>query len=144
MFNPITRDFLQYSTSLPTSRNSTTTLPYWNIIRNNSIWFNEHEGNAMAYFDIEKSALVEYQIPTTPQLWGNTSNPLKFDIDSKGSAWFTEWTENKIGMLDSSKLEKLPFWLSVSKDDAELDTKSLKGDRLEIIVRPMELIWTSQ
>lgn len=136
MFDPATQDFAKYSTSLPTSRENTTTLPYWNIIRNNRIWFNEHEGNAMAYFDIENLTLVEYKIPTKGEAWGNTSNPLKFDLDGKGSAWFTEWTENKIGVLDSEKLDELPLWLSVSRDRVELDTKSLKGDELEILVYP--------
>lgn len=136
MFDPATQDFAKYSTSLPTSRENATTLPYWNLIRDNRIWFNEHEGNAMAYFDIRNMTLVEYQIPTRGEAWGNTSNPLKFDLDSKGSAWFTEWTENKIGVLDAEKLDKLPVELSVSKDAVELDTKSLKGDQLVIEVYP--------
>lgn len=134
MFDPTTQDFVKYSTSLATSRENTTTLPYWNLIRDNRVWFNEHEGNAIAYFDIENLTLVEYQIPTKSEVWGNTSNPLKFDLDNRGSAWFTEWTENKIGILDSEKLGKLPLWLSVSKDEVELDTASLKGDQLEILV----------
>jgi virginiamycin B lyase len=136
MFNPTTRDFAKYSTSLPTSRENTTTLPYWNLIKDNRVWFNEHEGNAIAYFDIENMTLIEYQIPTRGEIWGNTSNPLKFDLDNRGSAWFTEWTENKIGKLDSGKLGKLPLWLSVSKDKVELDTQSLRGDQLEILVHP--------
>ena len=136
MFNPTTRDFAKYSTSLPTSRENTTTLPYWNLIKDNRVWFNEHEGNAMAYFDIENMTLIEYQIPTRGEIWGNTSNPLKFDLDNRGSAWFTEWTENKIGKLDSGKLGKLPLWLSVSKNKVELDTQSLRGDQLEILVHP--------
>jgi virginiamycin B lyase len=134
MFDPASEDFAKYSTSLPTSRENTTTLPYWNLIRDNRVWFNEHEGNAIAYLDIENLTLVEYQIPTKGEVWGNTSNPLKFDLDSRGSAWFTEWTENKIGMLDSEKSGNLPLWLSVSKDTVELDTVSLKGDELEILV----------
>jgi virginiamycin B lyase len=104
------------------------------MIRGDRLWFNEHEGNAIAYFDIDNSTLVEYQIPTRGEVWGNTSNPLKFDLDSRGSAWFTEWTENKIGVLDSEKLGKFPLWLSVSKDTVKLDPASLKGDELEILV----------
>jgi virginiamycin B lyase len=136
MFDPVTDDFVKYSTSLPTSRENTTTLPYWNLIKDNMVWFNEHEGNAIAYFDIENKTLVEYQIPTKGEIWGNTTNPLKFDLDGNGSAWFTEWTENKIGKLDSAKLGNLPLWLSVSKDKIELDTQSLRGDQLEILVHP--------
>lgn len=136
MFDPATKDFTKYSTSLPTSRENTTTLPYWNLIKDNRIWFNEHEGNAIAYFDTRNSTLVEYQIPTKGEAWGNTSNPLKFDLDSKGSAWFTEWSENQIGVLDFEKLDELPIWLSLSKDTIEMDSKSLKGDELQVMVYP--------
>ena len=136
MFDPITGEFKEYSTSLPTSRNDTTTLPYYNIIRDGKVWFNEHEGNSIAYFDMNDSVLVEYQIPSRGEAWGNTSNPLKFAIDDKGSVWFTEWSENRIGVLDSDKLTVLPLWLTVSKDTVTLDSKTLKGDELEIVVYP--------
>ena len=140
MFDPLTEKVVQYSTSLPTSRNSTTTLPYWNAFRDGKVWFNEHEGNAMAYFDIANSTLVEYQIPTRSEIWGNISNALKFALDGKGSAWFTEWTENKIGVLDSKKLDDLPIWLSVSKDNIILDRKNPAGKQeeqsLQILVYP--------
>jgi virginiamycin B lyase len=135
-FDPRTSQVTKYSTSLPTSRNDTTTLPYWNIAINDKIWFNEHEGNAIAYFDIENSTLVEYQVPTKGRLWGNTSNPLKFTIDSKGSIWFTEWSENKIGVLESNKISNLPLWLTVSKDPITLDASSGEGDKLMIYVYP--------
>jgi virginiamycin B lyase len=93
----------------------------------------------MAYFDIANSTLVEYQIPTRSELWGNTSNALKFTLDGEGSAWFTEWTENKIGMLDAKKLNNLPIWLSVSKDNIILDRRKLAGEQeqsLQIFVYP--------
>lgn len=114
-FDPKTSQITKYSTSFPTSRNDTTTLPYWNIAEYNKIWFNEHEGNAIAYFDTDNSTLVEYQIPTRGVLWGNTSNPLKFALDERGSVWFTEWSENKFGVLQSSEITDLPLWLTVSK-----------------------------
>ncbi|MFY9567411.1 MAG: hypothetical protein WAQ29_13750, partial [Nitrososphaeraceae archaeon] len=62
MFEPQTGKVIKYSTSLPTSRNSTTTLPYYNMYKDGRLWFNEHEGNAIAYFDTANSTLVEYQI----------------------------------------------------------------------------------
>jgi virginiamycin B lyase len=90
-------------------------LPYWNIAEYNKIWFNEHEGNAIAYFDTDNSTLVEYQILTRGVLWGNTSNPLKFALDERGSVWFTEWSENKFGVLQSSEITDLPLWLTLKK-----------------------------
>ncbi|MGB7295370.1 MAG: hypothetical protein WBC70_07240 [Candidatus Aminicenantales bacterium] len=135
-FDPKTSQVKKYSTSLATSRNDTTTLPYWNTAKDDKIWFNEHEGNAIAYFDPVNSTLVEYQIPTKGISWGNTSNPLKFTIYDEGSVWFTEWSENKIGVLQSDKITDLPLWLTVSKDSLALDASSGKGDKLMIYVYP--------
>lgn len=135
-FDPETLQVTKYSTSLPTSRNDTTTLPYFNIAADNKIWFNEHEGNAIAYFDMMNSTLVEYQVPTKGVLWGNTSNPLKFTIDDKGSIWFTEWSENKIGVLESGEITNLPLWLTTSKDQLVLDSNSGNGDNIEIFLYP--------
>jgi virginiamycin B lyase len=130
MFDPSTKKVVKYSTSLPTSRNTTTTLPYWNDFRDGKVWFNEHEGNAMAYFDIANSTLVEYQIPSRGEAWGNTSNPLRFALDKNGSVWFTEWSENKIGVLDSEKLKDLPIWISIPASN-----KTINLDKEEDIDR---------
>jgi virginiamycin B lyase len=105
-------------------------LPYWNIAEYNKIWFNEHEGNAIAYFDTDNSTLVEYQIPTRGVLWGNTSNPLKFALDERGSG------ENKFGVLQSSEITDLPLWLTLSKNRITLDTSSGKGEKLMLYVYP--------
>ena len=139
MFDPQTGKAAKYSTSLPTSRNTTTTLPYYNTFRDGKLWFNEHEGNAMAYFDIANSTLVEYQIPTRSEAWGNTSNPLQFTLDNNGSAWFTEWTENKIGLLDSEKARNLPLWISVPANDTTINLdkeKDRDGKSINIFVYP--------
>lgn len=139
MFEPQTGKVIKYSTSLPTSRNSTTTLPYYNMYRDGKLWFNEHEGNAMAYFDITNSTLVEYQIPSRGEIWGNTSNPLQFTLDKNGSAWFTEWTENKIGLLDSEKAKNLPLWVSVSANSTTINLDKGKdhgGKSMRIFVYP--------
>jgi virginiamycin B lyase len=66
MFDPQTRKVVKYSTSLPTSRNTTTTLPYYNAFRDGKLWFNEHEGNAIAYFDTANTTLVEYLLDQKP------------------------------------------------------------------------------
>jgi virginiamycin B lyase len=138
MFDPSTQQIVQYSTSLPTSRDNTTTLPYWNAFRNGKVWFNEHEGNAIAYFDIQNLTLIEYQIPTKGEVWGNTTNPLKFSLDNKGSAWFTEWTENKIGFLDAAKAGDLPLSVSVSKNRVVLDRTNVDGETVEVLVYPFK------
>jgi virginiamycin B lyase len=140
MFDPSTEKIVKYSTSLPTSRNTTTTLPYWNAFRDGKVWFNEHEGNAMAYYDIANSTLVEYQIPSRGEAWGNTSNPLRFALDKKGAVWFTEWSENKIGVLDSEKLKNLPIWVSIPASNAIINLDKEKhangGKTIKIFVYP--------
>lgn len=135
MLDPSTGKTKQFSTSLPSTRNSTTTLPYFNELRDDKLWFNEHEGNAIAYYDIKNSTLVEYHIPTRSKIWGNTSNPLKFTIDSNGSIWFTEWTENKLGLLESSKIDNIPITMNVSKNKIILDSSdSSKVDFVDILI----------
>lgn len=139
MFEPQTGKVIKYSTSLPTSRNSTTTLPYYNMYKDGRLWFNEHEGNAIAYFDTANSTLVEYQIPSRGEAWGNTSNPLQFTLDNNGSAWFTEWTENKFGVLDSEKAKKIPLWISIPENSTTIGLdkeKDRDGKSIKIFVYP--------
>ncbi|MFZ0655238.1 MAG: SMP-30/gluconolactonase/LRE family protein [Nitrososphaeraceae archaeon] len=139
MFEPQTGKVIKYSTSLPTSRNSTTTLPYYNMYKDGKLWFNEHEGNAIAYFDPANSTLVEYQIPSRGEAWGNTSNPLQFTLDNNGSTWFTEWTENKFGVLDSEKAKKIPLWISIPENSTTMDLdkeKDRDGKSIKIFVYP--------
>ncbi|MHB8702210.1 MAG: Vgb family protein [Nitrososphaerales archaeon] len=71
------------------------TLPYW-ITESSSgiVWFNEHYSDKIARFDPTKGTLTEYQVPTLG------AEPLRFYIDNSSSEiWFTEFTGNKIGVL---------------------------------------------
>ncbi len=96
-------------------------LPYWNAIDSNGrIWFNEHQGNAIAVFDPKMLTLVEYHIPTHNKAWGSCenytercgiANPLRFTLVDDNIAWFTEFSDNKIARLDASK--ELPYTLVI-------------------------------
>lgn len=132
--NPNTGAVKQYATSNPSSSGNLTTLPYYNEYQDGKVWFNEHYGNSIAYFDIKNNKLVEYHIPSHNPLWVNSSNPLRFAFDNEGSVWFTEWTENKLGVIHADKLKQLPISLNVSKSDISLDRKSGKGDSLNVTV----------
>jgi virginiamycin B lyase len=138
MFDPKTGYTKHYSTSSPSTAN-TTTLPYYNEYKNGKIWFNEHYGNAIAFYDPENKTLVEYSIPSKNPLWGNNSNALRFIFDNNGSVWFTEWTENKIGVLPKEKINNLPISLSVSKDKMVIDSKRNKGDTIDVSIYPNKL-----
>src|SRR6476469_323257 len=133
MLDPSTGNIKQYSTSFPLPTN-TTTLPYYNQYKDGKLWFNEHYGNAIAFFDVKNNTLVEYHIPTEDPFWGNASNPLRFAFDNNGSVWFTEWTENKIGVLHKENMNNLPVTISLSKNNISLDKASGKGDSVDILI----------
>jgi virginiamycin B lyase len=112
------------------------TLPYWIKIDTNGIlWFNEHIGNKIARFNSTDGTLVEYWIPTQNNLWApctpndsscGISNTLQLSIGKNNQLWFSEWTENKIGMLNGSK----PLSFVVDTSSKELNMK--KGETTEI------------
>ena len=130
-FDTNTNQTKKYSTSLPSTRKNISSLPYFNEYRGGKLWFNEHEGNAIGYFDPKNDTMVEYHIPTRSKIWGNTSNPLKFAIDHTGSIYFTEWTENKVGILKSNSINKIPLFMNISENVIELNSN--KEDQGEII-----------
>jgi virginiamycin B lyase len=77
---------------------------------------------------------VEYHIPSINEKWGNVSNPLRFAFDNNGSVWFTEWTENKLGVIPKEKQNQLPISLDTSKDRVVIDRKTGKGDTVDILI----------
>ena len=118
------------------------TLPYWiQKAPDGSLWFNEQEGNKMARFDPSNMELTEYWIPTQNRLWSicpsgssqacGIANALQFSISNNNKqVWFTEWSENKIGKLDTKS--HLPFSVVVSPQK-ELTVK--RGESRNIKVK---------
>ena len=113
------------------------TLPYWiNKGSNGSIWFNEHTGNKIAVFNPVNMTLIEYWIPTQNALFGQCqptnakncgiANLLQFSVGNNNEVWFSEWSENKIGRVDSDK--ELPFSISSSEKEITI----AKGKSAEI------------
>ncbi|MDF0681293.1 MAG: hypothetical protein P0116_10040 [Candidatus Nitrosocosmicus sp.] len=132
--NPDTGEIRQYATSNPSASGNLTTLPYYNVYRDGKLWFNEHYGNAIASYDPKNKTLVEYYIPSQNSLWVNSSNPLRFTFDNNGSIWFTEWTENKLGVITKDRFDQIPISLEVSKDKVVLDSKNNKSDIIDIYI----------
>jgi virginiamycin B lyase len=132
--NPTTGEIKQYATSNPSASGNLTTLPYYNEYRDGKVWFNEHYGNAIASYDPKNKTLVEYYIPSQNPLWVNSSNPLRFIFDNIGSIWFTEWTENKLGVITKDRIDQIPIALGVSKSNITLDREGNRGDALDIYV----------
>lgn len=111
------------------------TLPYWIQHHGGELWFNQHQGNKISRFDPSTQTMIEYWIPTQNELWANcpegaptcgVANALQFAVDRQGGdAWFTEWSQNKIGSVDAQA--EIP--LSVSAPE---EVTVSRGDSVEI------------
>ncbi|MGA9153177.1 MAG: hypothetical protein WBZ36_21575, partial [Candidatus Nitrosopolaris sp.] len=89
-----------------------TTLPYWIRAAGNgsrSFWFNEHEGNRIAFFNTTNTSLTEYEVPTRDPRDAYLANALTLAVDPNNSnrTWFTEFNHDKIGVVDRSLV--IPF-----------------------------------
>jgi virginiamycin B lyase len=122
-FDPSSEEFIQYVTAEPmfeTYGNQTGIIqspisrPYW--IENDDqgrLVFNEQTANNISVMDPKEQSLVEYHIPSKNPNWGDCDSGFSvldncgiaqiFDFTISGDKiWFTEWVENKIGVVDTS------------------------------------------
>src|SRR2546422_6002082 len=87
------------------------TLPYWiaEPADHKGFWFNEHEGNRIAFFNTTAMTLLEYEVPTRDLFNGYIANALTLSADpnDNNKVWFTEFNHDKIGVLDRSP--PIPF-----------------------------------
>ncbi|MGC1709406.1 MAG: hypothetical protein WA799_06355 [Nitrosotalea sp.] len=113
----------------PTSQNvyHATTLPFWirEINDGKDLWFNEHEGNKLAYFDAVNKTLVEYDIPSRPAD-GFLTYPLNIATDPNDNMilWFSEWNTNKIAKIDGHV--QLPFSIFADTSKVVLSSDASK------------------
>ena len=142
-FNSINENFTQYVTSNPHKSTygnytgeikSPVSRPYW-IDMNSSgkLVFNEQGSNSIGVFDPDTESLVEYSIPSKNPHWGDCGNvedcglSQVFDFVIDGDKiWFTEWSENNLGVVDTTIL--LPFEIHLGEDNILLrpgESKSL-------------------
>ena len=146
-FDPITEQFTKFVTSTPQKSSygnatgiikSPISRPYWSQTDlNGNLFFNEQTSNQLAVFDIDKEQLVEYMIPSKNPNWADcedksdsncgVSQIFGFDVRNN-QIWFTEWAENKIGVVDLSK--PLPFSVISDKDSLILK----KGESQNIVL----------
>jgi len=119
------------------------TLPYWiNKGANNSIIFNEHVGNKIAKFFPDSLTLIEYWIPSQNKLFAQCqldsppdtcgiANALQLAPGyNNQSIWFTEWSQNKIGKIDTSI--PLPFSVSVEPKNFTVTKGESKEIKMQI------------
>ena len=98
-------------------------------------------------FDIGNSQLVEYMVPSKNPNWADCEDKsdencgvaqiFGFDITTD-KIWFTEWVENKIGVIDIAK--PLPFTVNTSVDAITLK----KGESKTITLNVNPLSNTNQ
>jgi virginiamycin B lyase len=141
-FDPSTEKFIQYVTAEPmfeTYGNQTGIIkspisrPYW--IENDDqgrLVFNEQTANNISVMDPKTQSLVEYHVPSKNPNWGDCDSGVEildncgiaqvFDFTISGEKiWFTEWVENKIGVVDTSV--SLPLEIQF-----EYDTLNIRSD----------------
>ncbi len=146
-FDPITKQFTKFVTSTPQKSaygnatgiiKSPISRPYWSQTdMHGNLFFNEQTSNQIAVYDIKKSQLVEYMIPSKNPNWADcdvesnsdcgVAQIFGFDI-TDDQIWFTEWAENKIGVIDTKK--PLPFSVNIDKDSLVLK----KGESRTVIL----------
>ena len=136
-FDPITNEFTKFVTSNPQKSaygnatgiiKSPISRPYWTQTdMNGNLFFNEQTNNQLAVFDIDSNRLVEYMVPSKNPNWADCEDKsdsncgvaqiFGFDV-ADDKIWFTEWAENKIGVVDIKK--QLPFSVTTSADSITL------------------------
>lgn len=150
--DPASGNLTKYSTSIASAKifganngsipQGAYTLPYW--IKSGSdgtLWFNEHTGNRIAKFDPANQTLIEYWIPTQDSRWGQCVNPnvpcgianaLQLSVDQgTNNVWFSEWSENKIGMINASKAPPI----SISAFPTDLTLKRGQSSDIKVQIK---------
>ena len=150
-FDPNEEKFTKFVTSTPQKSaygNSTGIIktpisrPYWTETdMNGNLIFNEQTSNQLAVFDIDNERLIEYMVPSKNPNWADCEDKSKSDcgvaqifgfdvMDDK--IWFTEWAENKIGVVDTAK--SLPF--TVNTNVESITIKKGETETISLSINP--------
>jgi len=134
-FNPKNENFTQFTTANPQKSTygnytgeikSPVSRPYWiETDSSGKLIFNEQGSNRIGVFDPNGESLVEYSIPSKNSHWGDCGNVKDcgisqvFDFVIQGDKiWFTEWSENNLGVVDTTIL--LPIEIYLDQDEISL------------------------
>nr|MDP9016382.1 hypothetical protein [Thermoproteota archaeon] len=135
-YNFKTRQVNRYPTALHPIQIST--LPYWleEDLGGKGVWFNEHRGNRIAFFDFSNRTLTEYEIPTRNVKGGYIANLLTIaaDPNDANKVWFTELTEDKIGYVDRSV--PIPFDIRTPTKQIVLEENQTAQIDIEVTRNP--------
>jgi virginiamycin B lyase len=148
-FDPETESFTKYLTSQPqvSSYGNSSGLivnpvsrPYWGAFDDGGRYvFNEQTANRIGIFDPKTETLVEYVIPSNNPHWADCEGMEDcglaqiFDFTiADDKIWFTEWVENNIGVIDSSK----PLFFNVQLDKQKITLKKGEQTKLAFSLTP--------
>jgi virginiamycin B lyase len=107
---------------------------------NGNLFFNEQTSNQLAVFNIDREHLVEYMVPSKNPNWADCEDKSNsncgvaqiFGFDATDdNIWFTEWAENKIGVVDTKK--PLPFSVKTDTNSITLKKGETKTVYLNVI-----------
>ena len=150
-FDPNEKTFTKFVTSTPQKSaygnvtgliKSPISRPYWSQTdMNGNLFFNEQTSNQLAVFDINNQHLVEYMVPSKNPNWADCEDKSNsncgvaqiFGFDVIGDKiWFTEWAENKIGVVDTGK--SLPF--TVNTNVESITIKKGETEKISLSINP--------
>jgi virginiamycin B lyase len=105
------------------------------------IIFNEQTGNNISVMDPRIQSLVEYHIPSKNPNWADCNSGTKvmencgvaqiLDFTISGEKiWFTEWVENKIGVVDTS----IPLPLEIQLEQNTLNLVPGESQEFQYII----------
>ena len=107
-FSYATKQWETYPTSTAPYVGGNVSLPYFDVWNGSALWFNEHYGNKLSFICCNRTALTEYAEADSDN--GTIDNALSLAAGT-GRVWFTEWSANYVGFVDTSY--PVPFGLSV-------------------------------
>ena len=152
-FDPSSEQFVQYVTADPkfeTYGNQTGIIkspisrPYWiESDDQGRLVFNEQTANNISVMDPKTQSLIEYHVPSKNPNWGDCDSGIKvlddcgvaqiFDFTISGEKiWFTEWVENKIGVVDTS----IPLPLEIQFEYDTLNILPGNSDTFHFMIYP--------
>lgn len=133
VFDPSSNSVTTYSTSNIDARAS---LPYFIYVGpHDSLWFNEHYGNAIAEFIPSNQSLIEYRIPSRVSALGNISGALTMTLSPSGQPWFTEMYTGKIGTVSTNRSSAFTISLLNSTTEDVFGAKPGENSTLRITVK---------
>jgi sulfite reductase beta subunit-like hemoprotein len=121
---------IKYPTHVPPADVYPLSMPNGLLIdKQGRVWFSEHGGNSIGFYDPDRRIMVEYRIPTGP-----VSTALWVALAPNGDIWFTEWMMNQIGVVHAN----MPIPLSLDVSEINLALQGNEESALTMTLSPSQ------